>query len=188
MISIEIREKDLHDLARTEVKNLPGSLFAGTSPLLRPFMRKLEDLLPAENKGRGDSYVLSALHSHIDSVQADEKMIAVKSGETEVTIRREELEELMCERYPTTEHHRLNFPGLLFLQSGPGLQTASAAILRRVHRLAIPEGRRTMRYIFHMGVTAIYADKEKIVVKFDPDRLPKRADGSSVLGQAEPQP
>lgn len=186
MIAIEVREKDLRELARTEVKNLPGSLFAGTSPLLKPFMKKLEALLPDENKGRGDSYVLSALHSHIDSVHADERQIAVKSGETEVTILREELGDLMGERYPTTDHQRLNLPGLLFLQSGPALQTASAAILRQVHKLAIPEGRRTTRYIFHMGVTAIAADKEKIVVSFDPERLPRRADGSSVLAQADP--
>ena len=185
MITIEIREKDLRELARTEVKNLPGSLFAGTSPLLRPFMKKLEALLPAENRGRGDSYVLSALHSHIDSVQADENLIAVKSGQAEVTIRREELVDLMDERYPTADHQRLNLPGLLFLQSGPALQTSAAAILRREHRLAIPDGRRTMRYIFHMGVVEIRADKEKIVVGFDPDRLPRRADGSSVLGQTE---
>ena len=38
-----------------------------------------------------------------------------------------------------------------------------------------------MRYIFHMGVAAIDADKEKIVVIFDTERLPKREDGSSVL-------
>jgi len=51
MISIEIREKDLNELTRTEVMNLPGTLFVGTSPLLRPFMKKLEALLPPENKG-----------------------------------------------------------------------------------------------------------------------------------------
>jgi hypothetical protein len=144
-------------------------------------MKKLEALLPAENKGRGDSYVLSALHSHIDQVHADESLIAVKSGEKEVRIRREELGELIGERYPTTSHHRLNLPGLLFLQSGPALQTASAIMLRRDHKLRIPDGRRTMRYIFHMGVAAIDADKEKIVVIFDIKRLPKKEDGSSVL-------
>ena len=93
----------------------------------------------------------------------------------------EELSELIGERYPTTSHHRLNLPGLLFLQSSPSLQAASAILLRREHRLNIPDGPRTMRYIFHMGVAAIDADKEKIVVVFDADRLPKRADGSSVL-------
>lgn len=181
MISIEIREKDLNELARTEVNNLPGALFARTSPLLRPFMKKLEALLPPENRGLGDSYVLNALHSHIDRVHADESLISVKSKEKEVMIRREELGELIGERYPTTSHHRLNLPGLLFLQSGPGLQTASAIILRREYKLRIPDGRRTMRYIFHMGVAAIDADKDKIEVHFDPERLPKRADGSSVL-------
>jgi len=32
-----------------------------------------------------------------------------------------------------------------------------------------------------MAVAAIDADKEKIVVSFDMERLPKKADGSSVL-------
>ena len=181
MISIEIREKDLKELTLTEVKNLPGAFFARTSPLLRPFMSKLEALLPDENKGKGDSYVLNALHSHIELVHADMSRIAVKSNESEVVIRREELGELIEERYPTTSHHRLNLPGLLFLQSGPALQTASAMILRREHRLRIPDGNRTLRYIFHMAVAAIDADKEKIVVSFDMERLPKKADGSSVL-------
>ena len=181
MISIMVREKDLNELARTEVRNLPGALFAGTSPLLRPFMKKLEALLPQENKGRGDSYVLSALHSHIDQVHADESLIAVKSGEKEVMILREELGELLGERYPTTSHHRLNLPGLLFLQSGPALQAASAILLQREHKLQIPDGSRTRRYIFHMSVAAIDADKEKIVVIFDMARLPKREDGSCVL-------
>ena len=114
-------------------------------------------------------------------MHADESLIAVKSGEKEVTIRREELGELMGKRYPTTSHHRLNLPGLLFLQSGPALQTASAILLRREHKLQIPDGRRTMRYIFHICVAAIDADKEKIVVFFDMERLPRREDGSSVL-------
>jgi hypothetical protein len=181
MISIMVSEKDLNELTRTEAENLPGSLFAGTSPLLRPFMKKLEALLPPETRGRGDSYILNALHSHIDQVHADESRIVVKSGELEVMIRREELGELIGERYPTTSHHRLNLPGLLFLQSSPSLQAASTILLRREHKLHIPDGRRTQRYIFHLGVAAIDADKEKIVVIFDMDRLPKREDGSSVL-------
>jgi len=176
-----VREKDLNELVRTEVENLPGTLFAGTSPLLRPFMKKLEALLPPENRGRGDSYILNALHSHIDQVHADGSRIVVKSGELEVIIRREELGELIEEKYPTTSHHRLNLPGLLFLQSSPSLQTASAILLRREHKLRIPDGRRTMRYIFHMGVAAIDANKEKITVIFDMDRLPRREDGTSVL-------
>jgi len=181
MIYIEIKERDLQELARTEVENLPGSLFAGTSPLLRPFMKNLEQLLPVENRGRGDSYILSALHSHVDWVHADENNIAVGSGDRKVEISREELGELMEERYPTTGHQKLNLPGLLFLQSGPALQSASAAILRRDHHLNIPEGRRTRRYIFHIGVLAINADKERIAVFFDIDKLPKREDGTCVL-------
>jgi len=181
MIAIEISKKDLDELTKTEVKNLPGALFSGASPLLKPFMNKLEALLPSENKGRGDNYVLCALHSHIDEVHADEGQIVVKSGDKVVWIRREELAELMDERYPTTGHQRLNLPGLLFLQSGPALQAASAMILRREHKLRIPDGRRTMRYIFHMGVVTLDADKKKIKIGFDPERLPKKADGTSTL-------
>ncbi|OPY51590.1 MAG: hypothetical protein A4E49_02195 [Methanosaeta sp. PtaU1.Bin112] len=181
MITITVREKDLKELARTEVGNLPGVLFAGASPLLRPFMKKLEALLPAENRGRGDSYILNAIRSHIDQVHADEMQIAVKSGQEQAAILREELCQLMGGRYPTTSHHLLNLPGLLFLQSSPSLQTASVILLRREHELRIPDGRRTMRYIFHMGVAAIDADKESICIKFDPERLPKREDGTSVL-------
>ncbi len=183
MIPIEVCKKDLNELTKTEVCNLPGALFAGTSPLLKPFMKKLEAILPPENKGRGDSYVLRALSYHIDEVHADENRISVKSGETAVEIRREELVELMREKYPTTSHHRLNLPGLLFLQSGPALQATSAIILRRDHKLAIPDGRRTMRYIFHMGVVSLDASKEKIIVSFDLERLPKKGDGTSVLEQ-----
>jgi hypothetical protein len=181
MIAIEIGEKDLNELTRTDVRNLPDALFAGCSPLLKPFMKKLEELLPPENRGRGDSYILRALHSHIDEVHADEGRILVKSGDSIVEIRREELGELMGEKYPTTCHYRLNLPGLLFLQSGPALHTASAMLLRREHKLRIPDGRRTMRYVFHMGVVSLDADKEKIIVSFDPDRLPKKGDGTSVL-------
>ena len=181
MIPIEICEKDLNELTKTEVSNLPGALFAGTSPLLKPFMKKLEELLPPESKGRGDSYVLRALPSHIDEVHADESCIRVKSGEIVVEIRREELGELIGEKYPTTSHQRLNLPGLLFLQSGPALQATSVILLRKKHKLFIPDGRRTMRYVFHMGVVSLDANKEKIIVSFDPERLPKKEDGTSVL-------
>ncbi len=181
MISVEIGLQDLRDLTRTEVRNLPGALFVGASPLLKPFMNKLEALLPSENRGRGDSYILSSLHSHIDEVHADESKISVKSGERMVEISREELRQLIGDRYPSTDHHRLNLPGLLFLQSSPALQTVSAILLRREHKLQLPDGRRTLRYIFHMGVVSMDADKEKIIIVFDPERLPKRADGSCVL-------
>ncbi len=181
MISIEIGRQDLKELTKTEVRNLPGALFAGSSPLLKPFMRKLEDLLPSDCRGKGDSYVLSALHSHIDEVHADENAIRVKSKDKVVQIGREELGALMGERYPATEHHRLNLPGLLFLQSSPALQASSAILLRREHKLRIPEGRRTSRYIFHLAVVSIDADKETTKILIDLERLPKRADGSSVL-------
>lgn len=181
MIHIEISKKDLMDLAKTEVRNLPGALFVGASPLLKPFMKKLECLLPPERMNRGESYILSALHSHIDEVHAYEEKIIVKSGDRIVEISREDLGSLIGEKYPTTDHQRLNLPGLLFLQSGPALQSATAMKLRRDHKLRIPEGRRTLRYIFHAAVMSIDADKEKIDIALDLDRLPKRADGSGVL-------
>jgi hypothetical protein len=181
MISIEIGRQDLKELAKIEVRNLPGALFAGSSPLLKPFMKKLEDLLPPDCRGKGDSYVLSALHSHIDEVHADENAIRVKSNDNVVQIDREELGRLMGEKYPATEHHRLNLPGLLFLQSGPALQVSSAVLLRREHKLRIPEGRRTSRYIFHLAVVSIDADIEKIRINFDLEWLPRRPDGTSVL-------
>jgi hypothetical protein len=183
MIHIEIGRKDLMDMTKIEVRNLPGSLFVGTSPLLKPFMKKLECLLPGNNVERGDSYILSALHSHVDEVHADENKICVKSGDEIVEISREELGSIMGERYPTTDHHRLNLPGLLFLQSGPALQGATAMKLRRDHMLRIPEGRRTLRYIFHVAIVSIDADKEKIRIVLDIDRLPKRSDGACVLEQ-----
>lgn len=181
MITFEIDRQDLQDLTKIEVGNLPGVLFAGTSPLLKPFMRKLEGLLPPELAGRGDAYILSALRSHVDEVHAHESMVHVKSGNKMVQIRRAELHDLMDERYPTTDHHRLNLPGLLFLQSSPALQAASVIKLRVEHKLRIPEGRRTTRYVFHMAVVSIDADKDKIRINFDPGRLPTKSDGSCVL-------
>ncbi len=181
MINIEISKRDLIDLTKTEVRNLPGTLFVGASPLLKPFMKKLEDLLPLDCRGKGDSYVLSALHSHIDEVHADESAIRVKSNDKLVQIGREELGAIMGAKYPATDHHRLNLPGLLFLQSSPALQASSVILLRREHKLRIPEGRRTLRYIFHLAVVSIDADKETTKILIDLERLPKRADGSSVL-------
>jgi hypothetical protein len=175
MISIEISKEDLKELTKTETCNLPGTLFAGTSPLIKPFMKKLEDLLPLEIKGRGESFVLSALHSHVDEVHADEEVIQVTSGDKTVEIRREELGALMGEKYPTTDHRMLNLPGLLFLQSSPSLQNSSAILLRRKHKLNIPEGRRTLRYIFHITVESIDARREMIRINFDPGKLPKSA-------------
>jgi hypothetical protein len=53
--------------------------------------------------------------------------------------------------------------------------------VRKKHNLRLPDGRRTLRYIFHMTVTSVDADKEKIKIELDLDRLPKKADGSGVL-------
>ncbi len=83
---------------RTEVRNPPGMLFGSTSPLLKPFMKKLEELLPAEKRGRGDSYTLSMLYSHIGSVHGDENLIRVKSDEKAVVITREELAAMIEDR------------------------------------------------------------------------------------------
>ena len=181
MIAIEIRRKDLKEIARIDVHNLPGTLFAGSNPLLKPFMKKLEALLPPDTEERSDSYIFSALHSRIDRVLADVNRILVASGETIVYINRDELNNIMDERYPTTDHQKLNLPGLLFLQSSPALQTTFAAMLRRDHFLQVPDGRRTLRYIFHIGVVSIDADKEEIRVMFDTNKLPKKINGSSIL-------
>ena len=180
MISVEVRREDLMAL-RVEVKSLPGTLFAGASPLLKPFMKKLEELLPPEKTGHGSAYVLSHLPAHIEHVHAEEDEIVVKGGQKSLTISREELTALMDEKYPSTDHGSLNLPGLLFLQSSPTLQTCSLAKLRGEHNLRIPEGRRTLRYIFHVGIVSIDADQERIKIDFDPGRLPKRADGTGVL-------
>jgi hypothetical protein len=180
MISVEVGREDLMAL-RVEVKSVAGTLFAGASPLLKPFMNKLEELLPPEKKGHGSAYVLSHLPAHIEHVHAEEDRIMVKGSRMCLTISREELAAMMDEKYPSTDHGRLNLPGLLFLQSSPTLQACSLAKLRSEHHLCIPEGRRTQRYIFHVGIVSIDADQVRIKIDFDPGRLPKRADGTSVL-------
>jgi hypothetical protein len=180
MISVEVRREDLMAL-RVEVKSLPGTLFAGASPLLKPFMKKLEEILPPEKTGHGSAYILSHLPAHTDHVRAEEEVIVVKGSQKTLTITREELAALMDEKYPSADHGRLNLPGLLFLQSSPTLQACSLAKLRSEHHLRIPEGRRTLRYIFHLGIVSIDADQERIRIEFDPGRLPKRADGRGVL-------
>jgi hypothetical protein len=144
-------------------------------------MKKLEELLPPEKTGHGSAFILSHLPAHIEHVHAEEDKIVVKGGEHCLTISREELAALMDEKYPTTDHGRLNLPGLLFLQGSPTLQVCSLAKLRGEHHLRIPEGRRTLRYIFHTAIVSIDADQERIRIDFDPGRLPKRADGRGVL-------
>jgi hypothetical protein len=181
MISVELSKEDLIAATRIEVRNPPGMLFGSTSPLLKPFMKKLEELLPAEQKGCGDSFTLSMLYSHIDSVHADENVVWVKGNEKVVKITRGELAAIMGDRYPTSAHHRLNLPGLLFLQSSPGVQACTVSKVRKKHNLCLPDGRSTLRYIFHMTVASIDADKEKIKIELDLDRLPKKADGSGAL-------
>jgi hypothetical protein len=121
------------------------------------------------------------LYSHIDSVHADRNLIRVKSKERTVEITRAELAAIMGDKYPALDHHRLNLPVLLFLQSSPGLQACTVSKARGEYNLCLPEGRRTHRYIFHMIVTEIIADKESIKVGLDLERLPKKADGSGTL-------
>jgi hypothetical protein len=181
MIFVELSKKDLEAAIRTEVRNPPGMLFGGTSPLLRPFMRKLESLLPAEKKGRGDSYILTMLYSHIDSVHANGNLIQVKNSEKSVEITRDELAAIMGNKYPASDHHRLNLPGLLFLQSSPGLQACTVSKAKNEYDIHLPEGRRTHRFIFHTIVTEIIADKESIKIGLDLEKLPKKADGSGTL-------
>jgi len=180
MISVEVGREDLMAL-RVEVKSVAGTLFAGASPLLKPFMKKLEELLPAEKKGHGSAYVLSRLPAHIEHVHADQDEISVKGSQKSLTISRDELAAMMDKKYPSTDHGRLNLPGLLFLQSSPTLQACSLAKLRSEHHLRIPEGRRTLRYVFHAGIVSIDADQVRIKIAFDPDRLPRRADGTGTL-------
>ena len=173
MIYVEVCKEDLVLATKTEVRNPPGMLFGSTNPLLKPFMRKLEELLPAGKKGRGDSYTFSMLYPHINSVHADENLIRIESDEKAVMITRDELASIIGDRYPASDHRRLNLPGLLFLQSSPGFQAAVVSKMKGEHNLRFPEGRRTLRYIFHMTVTSIDADKEDIKVGLDLDRLPK---------------
>jgi hypothetical protein len=175
MIYVEVCKEDLVLATKTEVRNPPGMLFGSTNPLLKPFMKKLEELLPEEKKGRGDSYAFSMLYPHINSVHADENLIRIESDEKAVMITRDELAALIGDRYPASDHRRLNLPGLLFLQSSPGFQAAVVSKMKGEHNLRFPEGRRTLRYIFHMTVTSIDADKEDIKVGLDLDRLPKMA-------------
>jgi hypothetical protein len=181
MISFQINKRDLMNIAKIEVKNLPGTFFVGASPLLKPLIKKLECMLPIESTGRGDNYTLSALHSHVTEVHANEFAISIKGQGTQVEIGRDELMARISKKYPFTEHQKLNLPGLLLLQSSPSIQVVSTAKLRSEHKLRIPDGRRTLRYIYHLGVVSIDADQQRIRIVFDPERLPKKADGTGVL-------
>ncbi len=171
MVTLIINKDDLRE-AKTEVSNLAGTFFAGTSPLIRPFMEKLEAIVPADQQGRGTGYLIGALRYHIRSLRADQKGISVASDIGSVEIPRTMLEEMMDTRYPTFGHESLNLPGLLFLQSGPALYAASINKLLREHKIRIPEGRRTQRYIFHMIVTSLEADRDVIRIEIDTKRLP----------------
>ncbi|MBN1323615.1 MAG: hypothetical protein JW986_06400 [Methanotrichaceae archaeon] len=177
MITVHLSREDLARVS-PEIQNLPGSFFAGASPLLRPFISKLEELLPPEVHGRGMNFAFGALRSHVEAVRAEERSIVVTGSGKSVEISRRELEGLIEERYPTFGHDRLNLPGLLFLQSGPALQMASLAKLRTcgVH---LPDGRRTQRYIFHLIVVSLAADRDRVEIEFDLERLPS---SSSLAG------
>lgn len=179
MVTLTIDKKDLRD-AKTEVSNLAGAFFAGTSPLIRPFMEMLESIVPADQQGRGTSYLISALRYHIRSIRADGNGIRVESEIGAVDIPRTVLEEMIEERYPSFGHGSLNLPGLLFLQSGPAVYAASVNKLRKEHKIVIPEGRRTQRYIFHVIVRSLEADQDTIRMEIDTQRLPlSRPEGST---------
>lgn len=172
MVILLIDKNDLRN-AKTEVSNLAGAFFAGTSPLLRPFMDMLESIVPADQQGRGTSYLISTLRYHIRSIRADENGIRVESEIGSVEIPRTMLEERINERYPSVGHESLNLPGLLFLQSGPAVYAASVSKLRKMHRIVIPEGRRTQRYVFHVIVRSLEADQDVIKIEVDTQRLPQ---------------
>jgi hypothetical protein len=171
MVSVEVTNQDIRNMS-AEVRNLPGALFGGSVPLLRPFLDKMEDLLPPEKRGRGPNYISSTLRAHVDTVQADEEKIHVESEGRTVEISREELENMLEKKYPTVEHQNLSLPGLLFLQSGPVLQACTLQKLSKDHGVQVPGGRRTHRFVFHSTVVSVRADKEKIEIEFDLDRLP----------------
>ena len=172
MISVEVTKQDARDLS-AEVKNLPGALFGGSGPLLRPFLSRLDEILPPEKRGRGDNYISSTLKAHVDSVVADEEHIRVESEGRAVEIARTELAAILEEKFPTLSHQNLNLPGLLFLQSGPVLQACTLQRLARDHGVKVPGGRRTLRYVFHTTVVSVGADRERVRIEFDLDRLPR---------------
>ncbi|HPR65701.1 MAG TPA: hypothetical protein PLM24_01035, partial [Methanothrix sp.] len=78
MVHVEVTKQDVRNLS-AEVRNLPGALFGGSGPLLRPFLPRLEELLPPEKRGRGDNYISSTLKAHVEAVEADEDHIRVES-------------------------------------------------------------------------------------------------------------
>ncbi|MGC9515262.1 hypothetical protein [Methanocrinis sp.] len=172
MVHVEVTNQDVRDLS-AEVKNLPGAIFGGSGPLLRPFLPKLEELLPPEKRGRGDNYVSSTLKAHVEAVEADEEHIKVESEGRSVEITRAELAVILEEKFPTFEHQNLNLPGLLFLQSGPVLQACTLTRLARDHGVRVPGGRRTLQYVFHTTVVSVGADREKVRIEFDLGRLPR---------------
>ncbi|MHC1631607.1 MAG: hypothetical protein ACXQT4_04850 [Methanotrichaceae archaeon] len=184
MILVEVDNQDMRAIS-TEVRNLPGTLFGSSGPLLRPFLTKLEELLPPEKRDRGLNYISSTLRAHVDAVLADEMKIQVKSEDRSVEITKAELEHVLGEKYPSFDHQNLNLSGLLFLQSGPALQTCTLNKLIRDHGVQIPGGRRTRRYVFHTTVVSVRADRTKIEIKFDLDRLPRLLDASASTGTSD---
>jgi hypothetical protein len=170
MITIELRRNDLAAYAR--IDNLTGAFFAGTSPLIRPLIDRLQGLLPPEKRGLGTGYTIGALRGHASSIRADSSAITVEIEGKSVCIERSELEWFMAEKFPGIPHNDLNLAGLLFLQSGPAMQAATVAKLWRDHRIRIPDGRRTQRYVFHIAVVSLDADQERVLICLDMERLP----------------
>lgn len=184
MISVEVTEEDVRDLS-AEIKNLPGALFGASSPLLRPFLSRLEELLPPEKRGGGDNYISSTLKAHVEAVVADEGYIRVESKGRAVEITRGELAAILEEKFAALDHQSLNLPGLLFLQSGPVLQACTLRRLEKDHGVRVPGGRRTHRYVFHTTVVSVKADRDAIRIGFDLDRLPNLSDGGASEGASD---
>ncbi|NYT02078.1 MAG: hypothetical protein GKC10_04900 [Methanosarcinales archaeon] len=158
--------------ASCNINNLAGTFFAGTSPLLRPFLERLGELLPAERQGVNKGYIVGSLRTHVNSLFANQESISVEADGKVVEIKRSELDEMIAAKYPSFQHQSLNLPGLLFIQSGPALHAASIAKLREMHGIRIPDGRRTQRYFFHTTVVSLQADQERIRIELDLARLP----------------
>jgi len=171
MIFIEMGREDLCGTSGN-INNLAGTFFAGTSPLLRPFLERLGELLPADRQGMNKGYIIGSLRAHVNSLCANQEWISVEAEGKVVEIKRSELDEMISAKYPSFHHQSLNLPGLLFIQSGPALHAASIAKLREMHGIRIPEGRRTQRYFFHTTVVSLEADQERIRVELDLERLP----------------
>ena len=179
MVLVEVKSQDVKDATSQGRRNMAGTLFGSSGPLFRPFLNKLDELLPPDKRGRSINYTSSTLKAHVDAIKVDEEKLCVKSENRAVEITKNELEDVLSEKYPTLDHKSLSLPGLLFLQSGPVLQLCTLNRLRSDHGVQIPGGNRTHRYFFHTTVVSIQANEDLIEIEFDLDRLPNLSGGST---------